>query len=380
MDNEHNVLLQAVAITMELQQPHILVGLSGGGKSTTYEDTLCPYLGLDYIDMYGHSMQPEDLQANVMTKEGVDILPTLYAQRIAKRTKKWALVVEEFTSLTEMMRPPMLRLFQEKKVGLGFQIDPNNLGTVVAICNPADRAENGMEISAPFSNRVAHFEWDLPAMECARGLRYLANDEPWPMFSDLKRLPENWKRERPATAELIGAFLVKFASEYYWAQPEEPGEAAKAWPSPRTWERTMNALAAAKTMGFGLGSMVAQSLLAAWVGEATAVAFVAYAKSLSFPAPEEVLKDPNLIPETNRIDVLYAILSGCVTHTKDSLTAKTWKALWGPMARVSTIGHTDIAASFLVEVIKMKPKDATIPADLVQPFTQIMIDSGLLKK
>src|SRR5690606_15693112 len=106
--------------------------------------------------------------------------------------------------------------------------------SIIAIINPVEVAVDGDDLPAPISNRFVHVDWYFDFDAWAHGLLTDFADTEVPtlrsMLAPESSVPTRWAK---VSASII-AFL-KNSPGTRNARPTDPAQAAKPWPSIRSW-------------------------------------------------------------------------------------------------------------------------------------------------
>ena len=356
--------LVALQVLLAAQVPVLLWGDPGTGKTATVER---------YAAEAGWSMQsviaslhdPTDFSGlPVRNGDGVIYVPPEWACRVAADDGVSLVFLDEVNTATPATQNALMRVVQEHRVGylhLGDRV------RFIAAANPVEHNSGAWDLSAPLANRFAHLQWPLRLSEWRSG--YL---EGWPelMPLDIDSVPsgEAVKHQRQLQTE----FLAR--RPQLLCDPPDSSMSPRGWPSPRTWDRLAYCLAVADTAGAGdtVGVLVAAAL----VGEGAAAEFFAYLDNPDLPDPEALLADPDSFADLERTDQQLAALDAvAATATEDP---RRWGSAFKVCIAAANAGHSDIAASTAMRLVKHKPPSQRLPAGY-EVFSEILIEAGLLE-
>jgi hypothetical protein len=172
-----------------------------------------------------------------------------------------------------------------------------------------------------------------------------------------------------------------------YRMPEDESDAAKAWPSPRTWDMTADLLAAAKA--YEADSDTERELVTGSVGQGPGFEFLNYVNELDLPDPEDLLSNPEaftLPPRGDQQFAVFASVAAAVIGTIDnshklSDADDRWMAAWRIYQIAAEAGATDVAAAAVRKLCdRWKGKDCglTTPRKELDPFVEVLAESGLL--
>jgi len=204
-----------------------------------------------------------------------------------------------------------------------------------AAANPPEGAADGLELSAPLANRFVHLEWHAGPDVVAQGIMHGFEVPATPLLE-----PDSWQRARVVARAQVGGFLMRRADLVH-VQPESPGEAGRAWPSPRPWEMAVELLAAAEAVG--ARSPVLHILLAGAVGAPAAREFLGWRSRLDLPDVEDMLAGQRIdLPAApERLAVLLAALAAAAAGNPSKQRCE--RAMNGVLVAAFEQGGADLA-------------------------------------
>lgn len=294
-------------------------------------------------------------------KDGAQILTFPANGAIAEMVDRGngVILFDELLSAPRSIRPAMLGTCQERIFG-DVQLPPGV--RIFAASNPEAVAVNGVRMSPPEANRFCHLPWPSPSPE--EMLSYHTSRathwKGWEGSSDdLKYLNADHEKEilkvwgqayAAATNEVFQFTKIYKASEakegdhrgasilHRMPDPRKV-EAAKAWPSPRSWSNACYLLASTRLHYPGesdLSMSIAAALVGGCVGEKVADEFFVWLKAQDLPDFEAWLTGRAAPPVFNpeRVDRNLVILTGAAKHcvatsakNADAMTEFLWKEL-----------------------------------------------------
>lgn len=278
--------------------------------------------------------EPQDVTGiPIVTKEGVKIEPPLWCKRLIK-AGKGILFFDELACAPPSVQAAALRIVAERVVG--DVVLPRDV-RIVAATNSTEEAAGGWEIAPPLANRFMHYYWAGPNSESwgnwllgsspkTKKAKMLSQDDWLNCFAKAKGIISSFINHRP---NLLGPNV-----------PDDPVQAARAWPSPRTWEMATRAFAWCQGTGVSF-----HAFIRGIVGEGAAQEFASFEFYKDLPDPQDLINGKaQFIPDA-RLDKTLAVLSGLAAYaiSYPDLSPKAWSLL------------KDIS-------VKSKARDAMVPA------------------
>lgn len=207
---------------------------------------------------------------------------------------------------------------------------------IIAAMNPESIATAGNTLAPAVANRFVHITDPGPnAREWAEWVMGSA-DQGTQMQADLEKIERfvcsDWPTVYPTMQAVFAGFITKVPSLLHNMPAPSNPEASRAWPSPRTWDYAMRAMATATIME--KSDTIQAALIEACVGNGAATAFLEYRRKSDIPSAKEVL-DGSWKINPDRIDVVFAAYIGMVAYVRQrpdraeklSLAPKAWEAL-----------------------------------------------------
>jgi len=285
--------MKAVAISLQIREPLLLVGAPGTGK-TAMVQAVSKRLGLECQVLIGSIIQPHDLAVPVVLNGKVDFK----VQEILLHLNEVSgvLFIDEIDKAPRSVQAALLTLI------LNHRIHNTHLPNLkfVSAANPMEEGGES-EIIAPLINRLIVFPYQPLAQEVIRGFR--TNWELPPLLPTVN--PKDLKAKEVYWRNLVATFLERFPT--LSIQFRDDGQ---PFPSPRTWEKTAKVLAAAEVAGEEeVGWAMAEGL----VGTGAVEALRQFVKSLSLPSFEDVLSNPEILRRLST-DELMVVLGSLASH------------------------------------------------------------------
>ncbi|GAB6875519.1 ATP-binding protein [Thermaerobacter litoralis] len=354
---------EAMSLAIQTGHPVILWGGPGIGK-TAWVRALAQSIGRHLEVLIGSLRDPVDFGGLPVVGEGGQfrLAPMPWVRRIqdmAAEGRPSVLFLDELTTCPPAVQAAMLRVVLDRVVG--EEALPDDLW-IVAAANPAEQAAGGLDLAAPLANRFAHFEFGLDVREWADGLR-----RGWPE-PDIPVLPRTWRALVPQARAVVAAF-VEARPQLLHRVPGDPGEAGRAWPSPRTWSMAADFVAAAMAMGRGRDMELVASLVAGAVGSGPAMELAGWLREANLPRPADLLADPLGHPLPERGDALMAALSAAIAEASKDVASvrRHWDAVWKLVERVCGMGFADLAAGAIGPLSAIWKARAADLFDLLPP-------------
>ena len=221
------------------------------------------------------------------------------------KPKRW-LHMDEVTTAPNQMRPPMLSVLQEKRVG-ALRFHPTSI--VTAACNPPDLCPAGAELEPALCNRLYHHDWVFPSDTWHKGLR------------------AGGVFPTPAAIPIVGDYtylLPKFGSLVSRLVTNKPAlqntervqDGVLAFPTPRSWWNLCRALAAADSVQ--CLDEVRSELCAGLVGMGAGAELMLMIDSQTAHDVEAYLTGGvKVVVNDSTIDKLYSLPSAMVDYLKE---------------------------------------------------------------
>jgi len=340
--------------------PVLIWGPPGVGKSATVM-ALGRRLGLPVEVVIASIREPSDFSGlPVIVGEEVKFSPPSWARRLAD-AGKGILFLDEISTAPPAVQAALLRVVLDKAVG-DLQL-PSEV-SIVAAANPPEIAAGGWDLSPPLANRFIHVQWKSDPSDWTSQFPTYWGDAPKVPGLD----PSLWARARSMVAGFI-----KSRPQLLLQVPKEISKQGQAWPSPRSWDNASRAFAA-----YELIIEDAADAIAGAVGEGPGLEFLAWARELDLPDPEELLRDPSLFKVPKRGDQAFAILSSVAAAVSSNLTFDRWNAAWQIVEKAVEEKAADTAAVCARSLAKMRRPGWHLPTKQVTSLAPILREAGLL--
>ncbi|MFH9733379.1 AAA family ATPase [Streptomyces sp. NPDC017260] len=348
--------LEALTLAVAADLPVLLWGEPGIGKTAALTQ-LATALDLPLTTVIASVHEPSDFSGLPVVgddpaEQGVPMAPPEWAVRLV-RAGRGLLFLDELSTAPPAVQAALLRLVLERRIG-ALRLPPGV--RIVAAANPRSSAADGWELSPPLANRFVHLQWTHDHDVVVRGL-----GGTWPRAT-LPRLDPD------GLAEAVG-HARRAVCEFLTARPGlvhrlPSGETRRggAWPSPRSWEMTLNLIAFATAAGSS--GEVLSLLVRGTVGDGPGLELMASLDRMDLPDPETLLADPSgaVLPE--RGDLRQAALDGVVAAVRRRPEQSRWDAAWALLARAMETGAPDVVVVPATTLAGLRQQDWDIPASI----------------
>lgn len=287
-------------------------------------------------------------------EQGVPMAPPDWAVRLV-RAGKGLLFLDELSTAPPAVQAALLRLVLERRIG-SLQLPPGV--RIVAAANPRSSAADGWELSPPLANRFVHLQWTHDHEVVVRGLAGT-----WPRATlprlDPEKLPESVDFARRAVCGLLSA-----RPTLVHRLPTTETRRGGPWPSPRSWDMTLNLIAFATAAGSSRD--VLSLLVRGTVGDGPGLELLASLDRMDLPDPEDLLADPAgaVLPE--RGDLRQAALDGVVAAVRTRPDRARWDAAWALLVRALEDGAPDLVVVPATTLASLRQEDWDVPASIEQ--------------
>jgi MoxR-like ATPase len=364
----------------------LLWGKPGVGKTTQVE-AVARAMGAHLITIIASIREPSDFLGLPMPdgKGGATYAPPSWAREANEAASKGKLVVvffDEITTCAPAVQASLLRVVNEGYVG-DLKLHANVI--FLAAANPPEYAAGGYDLAPPMANRWMHIDWHDPsATDWAAGMLSGWQDtiDVPSAESVMKRIDDNYARADARARGLVTGFL-RANSQHLMKMPDQGDpNASRAWPSPRTWELAVRALAASEAMN--LPQSESDTMLGGCVGVGVAGELIQYQLAADLPDPEKLLDadDPKTVwfhnPE--RPDVTAAVLNSCaalVTPQNASKREARALNLWKLIANTAPEAG-DIAVAAAVSLTRARLSNVPGASKLMLKLGKTMAAMGMI--
>lgn len=378
MFNSYELLLNVLGITIQADIPVHVQGDPGIGKTKIIE-MLARVLNAELAVLIGSISDPTDFGGLPMsTEDGVRMLPREWARRLNDLPDGKSLGIvfaDELTTVPPMVQAAMLRVFCERQVG-DLMLKPHV--RMVAASNPPEIAASGQNIAPPLANRFCHVTFNIDSNIWCDGVVS--------GFPDIRvpTLPYDWKDRIGHFRVLIAGFIKSAGREKLISVPKHASQQSGPWPSPRTWDMSARALAAAESVGFSghtdQSRQVRNELLSGLVGHGVAMEFLEWEQKADLPDPEEVLADPRKFKLPRESDRAYAAANAIMAAVLAKPTKARWEAGMLALA-LGARGRADVVTrpARILTTAENRPEGATLP-DEFDEMHEMFKEAGLIPR
>ena len=211
----------------------------------------------------------------------------------------WMILFDELTTAPTMMRPPLLSILNEGRVG-DLRFHPSLMRCAAA--NPPEIAPNGSALEPSMLNRLYHHNWEFPFESWFNGMMNGGKFEiptNFPLVGDYSTHVPKWTRRVGYLCQRHPAIRVTRTIP----------EGALAFPSPRQWHRLSLCLAGADKVG--AGGDILNEIATGMVGDAAAGMLMQSIAASDLYDPNEIVDRTKKIDYANdRVDQLIYLPCG----------------------------------------------------------------------
>lgn len=295
----------ALMIVIQCHVAGIAWGGTGCAKSAFLE-ALAHALGYKFFCFIPSQHMPEDIGGipDIDKKAGLArMVPMQWIKALTE--PNWFLFIDEVTTAPQPMRPPILSVLNEGRIGdLTF-----HRSTIrVAAANPPELAPNSSPLEASMLNRLYHHEWEVPFDTWLAGMMnggVFSTPGGMPVVGDYSSYLPKWTRR-------VGYLLQRQpALRECRVIPEDE----KAFPSLRQWFNLSKCLAGADKVNAS-GDVINQ-IATGMVGSAGAGQLMQSIAAKDLYNAAEVVDKTTSIDYSSRIDQLYYLPVGIMETLAD---------------------------------------------------------------
>ncbi|MFE7547135.1 AAA family ATPase [Streptomyces gardneri] len=348
--------LEALTLAVAADLPVLLWGEPGIGKTAALTQ-LAASLDLPLTTVIASVHEPSDFSGLPVVgddpaEQGIPMAPPDWAVRLV-RAGRGLLFLDELSTATPAVQAALLRLVLERRVG-ALRLPPGV--RIVAAANPRASAADGWELSPPLANRFVHLRWTHDHEVVVRGL-----GGTWPRATlprlDAAKLPEAVDFARRAVCGLLAA-----RPALVHRLPSGETQRGGAWPSPRSWEMTLQLIAFATAAGSGRD--VLSLLVRGTVGDGPGLELLAALDRMDLPDPEVLLADPDDADLPERGDLRQAALDGVVAAVRARPAKSRWDAAWTLLVRAMETGAPDLVVVPATALAALREEEWDVPASI----------------
>lgn len=310
------VLMAAPGVSNRRGLRGLFWGPPGVGKTARVE-TVARAMGARVFTMIASIREPSDFLGLPMFSEG----RTKYAapefayqaNEAAANGQLVLVLIDELTTCAPAVQGALLRVTNEGWVG---DVKLHDNVVFMAAANPPDIAVGGYDLQPPMANRWMHLDWPAPtAAEWSEGMLsgWAESHEVESATALMARIDKNYPSAKAKAMGLVTGFLRANAQHLLKLPSSGDPNASRAWPSGRSWDMAIHALAGCAAAG--LPETEADVMIQGCVGRGVAGELRQYQTAADLPDPEKLLdaKDYTKVWRHNpeRPDLTSAVLDSC---------------------------------------------------------------------
>lgn len=365
------ILNAAYFIAVQVGVAAIAWGETGIAK-TAYIEALARALGKKFYHFIPSIHLPEDLTGIPIHNKAEMFARMVPMEFIAACTEPdWLFLIDEMTTAGSNMRPPLLGLLQERRVG---KIVWHPTTMVCAAANPAEWAPNSAPLEPALCNRMYHHPWQFPEAQWRKGMRNGGNftvDENIPLvkMEDVAHIVPVWTRRIEAFTKAHPTML----------RTKKCPDVDTAYPSPRVWHKLSLCLAGAQTVD--ATPSVYTDLCEGMVGKTAGSQFLEFVAAADLYDVDAVVEGREKVEYgKDRIDQLihlpYAILCNLRQRAASGKIAdKVVDTAIDVMVSMGEHGLLDCVQGPLSEVADVVP-DYSIPGKMLTRYGKLIAQVG----
>lgn len=355
-----SALRRVIAAAVRSNTNILLYGHPGVGKTASIS-AMARQWGYHTEVVVGSNREPQDFLGLPYENDGMTAYLDVDWARRAADANKAIVFFDEFSTGGETFKA-MLRVLGERVVG---NLEMPDTVSFIAACNPVDIAVDGTDLPGPIANRFVHLDWHFDAEE------WLTN-----VTSDFQAIAYDslsthiTDADRTATKAMFSAYLNARRDRINPGQPDDPTQASRAWPSPRSWTYAMN-LVAELDPGDNEAWLLA---LTGAVGERDATAFLAWKAQADLYDPLWALDHIDKIDFTGRPDRVFALLSAVGALGMND--TKKWLPAMKLVQACADANRPDLALPTLTKLLNAKPKGKDVPEGIIESYSDLFEATG----
>ena len=363
------VVLDNVAYLIALQVVPAMAWGGAGEAKTALAELLALAMGYQFYPFIPSLHMPEDVGGfPVPPGVGEAFAKTVPLEMIYALTQpKWFFFIDETTTAPQQMRPPLLSVMNEKRVGkLNFH--PTTI--ICGAANPPELAPNSSPLEPSMCNRMYHHEWELPFDAWYEGMQNGGQFKLSP--DDVKHLiVGDIGNKLPVWTRWISN-LCK--SQTKLRRITRLPETEMAYPSLRSWFNLAKCLAAADTVS--AEPAIYSQLATGCVGSAAAAELMQYVAAMDLYDVDAVLDGTEKVSyDADRVDTLAHLPDAMLSSLRTNQTGKRVDTAVEVMIELGENQMLDCVMGPLSEVLEVCP-DYTIPAKLLTRYGKLLAQIG----
>lgn len=318
--------------------PMLFWGPPGVGKTAAVDRTTRA-AGLPLEVVLASIREPADFAGlPIVTEGGVRLAAPDWARRLATHGRG-AAFLDEVSTATPATQAALLRVVLDRVVG-DCALPPGV--RILAAANPPEQAAGGWDLAPPLAMRFLHVQYSAPSVDDWSAWA-VGQAAPLPVAAgpagsvpvtaspaDIEAaVAKKWPGARAWATGLVAGFLRRRGG---LIAPDRPADHPcwQGWPSPRTWELGICALAGARV--HGLSESERDVLVDGCIGQGAGGEFAAWIAEADLPDPVAILAgNATWKPDRTRPDVALAVLSaiaGAAIDAKKPDRRKDFATAW----------------------------------------------------
>lgn len=339
--------------------PILIEGPPGGGK-TAMITQVAKEEGLPIETVILSVREPADVVGLPVLKDGaVHIETPLWCKNLVQ-AGKGILFFDELACAPQSVQAAALRIIQDRAVG-DIVLPPEV--RIIAATNNTEQAAGGWDIAAPLANRFLHYKWNGPTVQ-AWTRWFLSNKETYVR-------DKSWDSHFASAKGMVCAFMNSKPGLLGPNVPEDPEQASRAWPSPRTWEMATRAFALCKKTDQDYTQFIS-----GLVGEGCCVEFTTFDFYKDLPSPADLLDGKIKFKPTDRLDQTYSVLYSLASYaiSYPDLAPRAWSV-------IGDIGNQTFGKDVIVQAAQVLIEEKLYRSDeamrVLEDLTPVLDGIGL---
>ena len=343
-------------------------GIAWGGTGeckTAFLQALIRAMGLKPFVFIPSQHMPEDVggMPDIDKKSGVSRM--VHLEWLVRMTQAgWGIIFDELTTAPQSMRPALLSLLNEGRVG-DLVLHPSTIR--VAAANPPELAPNSSPLEASMLNRLYHHDWELPFDSWLEGMLnggQFTTPTNFPIVGDISSYVPKWTRR-------VGYLLQR--------QPALRGckripDDEKAFPSLRQWYNLSRCLAGADKVK--ASGDVFNQIATGMVGSAGAGQLMQSIAAKDLYDPAEVVDKTVTIDYTgDRVDQLVFLPCGILETLADDHSSKRLDNAVDVLVEMGENGLLDCVGPVLNDLTNTYA-DYRVPKKLLSRYGKLVAQIG----
>lgn len=345
-----------------------VAGIAWGGTGeckTAFLEALIRAIGKKPFVFIPSQHMPEDVGGIPDIDKKSGLARMVHLDWLVRMTQEgWGIIFDELTTAPQSMRPALLSLLNEGRVG-DLVLHPSTIR--VAAANPPELAPNSSPLEPSMLNRMYHHDWELPFDSWLDGMlnggQFKAPDN-FPIVGDISSYVPKWTRR-------VGYLLQR--------QPALRGckripDDEKAFPSLRQWYHLAHCLAGADKVK--AGGDVMNQIATGMVGSAGAGQLMQSIAAKDLYDPAEVVDRTVTIDYTgDRVDQLVFLPCGILETLSDDHSSKRLDNAVEVLVEMGENGMLDCVGPVLNDITNTY-SEYRVPKKLLSRYGKLVAQIG----